>query len=111
MNWYIKVLQSYAVFSGRARRKEYWMFFLFNIIIAFVLGFIEGMLGGKGIVGNIYSLAVMIPGIAVGVRRMHDTDHSGWFLLIPLYNLILAVREGDTGDNRFGSDPKVESQG
>ena len=106
MNWYIKVLQSYAVFSGRARRKEYWMFFLFNIIIAIVLGLIEGMLGGKGIVGNIYSLVVLIPGIAVGVRRMHDTDHSGWFLLIPLYNLVLAVREGQSGDNRFGSDPK-----
>ena len=109
MNWYIKVLQSYAVFSGRARRKEYWMFFLFNIIIGFVLGLIEAMLGGPGIIGNLFTLAVLIPAIAVGVRRMHDTDHSGWFLLIPLYNLILAVREGDTGDNRFGSDPKVEN--
>ncbi len=82
------------------------MFILFNSIIAIVLGVSEGMLGGTGIISQIYNLAVLVPSICVGVRRMHDTDHSGWFLLIPFYNLILAVREGQRGDNRFGSDPK-----
>ena len=74
MNWYVEVLKKYAVFSGRARRKEYWMFFLFNIIIAFVLGFIEGLAGSSGLIGIFYTLAVLIPGIAVSVRRLHDTD-------------------------------------
>jgi len=83
------------------------MFVLFNIIITFALGFMEGVLGGPGIIALIYKLAVLVPAICVGVRRMHDTDHSGWFLLIPIYNLILAVREGQRGENRFGSDPKV----
>ena len=110
MNWYIEVLKKYAVFSGRARRKEYWMFFLINIIISFVLGFVEGLLGGQGIIGNIYSLAVLIPGIAVGVRRMHDADHSGWWLLFPIVNFVFAVTEGTRGDNRFGSDPKANTQ-
>ena len=107
MNWYLGVLKKYAVFSGRARRKEYWMFFLFNMIIAFVLGFVEGLMGGPGNVGNIYSLAVLVPGIAVGVRRMHDTDHSGWWLLLPIVNLVFACTEGTKGENRFGGDPKA----
>ena len=115
MNWYLEVLKKYAVFSGRARRKEYWMFFLFNLIIAFVLGFIEGIVGiamesGQSVLATIYQLAVLIPSIAVGVRRMHDTDHSGWWLLVPIVNLVFAVREGTRGDNRFGSDPKAISQ-
>lgn len=69
MNWYLKVLKQYADFSGRARRKEYWMFVLFNIIFAFVLGFIDGLIGsfspeaGIGVLGGLYSLAVFIPGL------------------------------------------------
>ncbi len=115
MNWYLQVLKKYAVFSGRARRKEYWMFFLFNLIIAFVLGFIEGIVGialesGQSVLSTIYQLAVLIPTIAVGVRRMHDTDHSGWWLLVPVANIVFAVSEGTRGDNRFGSDPKAISQ-
>ena len=69
------------------------------------IGFVEGMVGTT-FLGLIYSLAVLIPGIAVGVRRMHDVDKSGWFLLIPFYNLYLAVTEGTQGANRFGPDPK-----
>ena len=107
MNWYLEVLKKYAVFSGRARRKEYWMFFLFNLIIAFVLGFVEGLAGGPGVLGNLYALAVLIPGIAVGVRRMHDTDHSGWWLLLPIVNLVFLVQDSQQGDNRFGSNPKA----
>jgi uncharacterized membrane protein YhaH (DUF805 family) len=107
MNYYLKVLQNYATFGGRARRSEYWYFALFNVIIAFVLVFIGGMMGTT-VLSNIYSLAVLIPGIAVGVRRMHDVGKSGWFLLIPIYNLILACTEGTKGENKYGADPKAE---
>jgi uncharacterized membrane protein YhaH (DUF805 family) len=106
MKYYLKVLQNYATFSGRARRSEYWYFFLFNVIIAIVLGIVSGMMGTT-ILSNIYSLAVLIPGIAVGVRRMHDVGKSGWFLLIPIYNLILACTDGTQGDNEYGTDPKA----
>ena len=91
MNWYLMVLKNYATFNGRARRKEYWMFFLFNIIIAILLAVIEGIVGSPGIVGMLYSLAVLIPGIAVSVRRLHDTDRSGWWMLIALVPLIGAI--------------------
>ena len=105
MNYYLKVLKNYATFTGRARRSEYWYFFLFNVIISFVLGFIGGLMEIP-VIANIYSLAVLIPAIAVGVRRMHDVGKSGWFLLIPIYNFILAVTDGDTGSNEYGDDPK-----
>jgi uncharacterized membrane protein YhaH (DUF805 family) len=113
MNWYLEVLKKYAVFSGRARRQEYWMFFLFNLIITFVLGFIEGIVGGPGVMGLIYTLALLIPGIAVSVRRLHDTDRSGWWLLIAFVPFIGAialllffVQDGNSGQNEYGEDPK-----
>jgi uncharacterized membrane protein YhaH (DUF805 family) len=114
MNWYFEVLKKYAVFSGRARRKEYWMFVLFNLIIVFVLGLVIGLIenatnSNLSILVNIYQLAVLLPSIAVGVRRMHDTDHSGWWLLFPIVNLVFAVSEGTQGDNKYGSDPKAIS--
>lgn len=112
MNWYLKVLKQYAVFSGRARRKEYWMFFLFNFLISIALGFMEGLLGiarnnDQSVLSNIYSLAVLIPSIGVGIRRMHDTNRSGWWLLLPIVNLIFLAQDGQPGENRFGSDPKA----
>ena len=81
------------------------------MIIAFVLGLVEGVLGiaaemDRSILATIYQLAVMIPSIAVGVRRMHDTNHSGWWLLLPIVNLVFACTEGTQGDNGFGADPK-----
>ena len=107
MNNYIKVLQNYATFSGRARRKEYWMFVLFNVIVAFAFGFVCGLIGIPEI-ANLYTLAVLLPSIAVGVRRMHDVGKSGWYLLIPIYNFILAVTEGEKGENQYGTDPKAD---
>jgi len=83
MNWYLEALRKYAVFSGRARRKEYWFFTLFNVLISIILAFIDNMIGtfssetGVGLLGGVYSLAVLVPGLAVSVRRLHDTDHSG----------------------------------
>jgi uncharacterized membrane protein YhaH (DUF805 family) len=116
MNWYLEVLKKYAVFSGRARRKEYWMFFLFNVIILFVLGFVEGFAGSPGIVSMLYSLGVLIPSIAVSVRRLHDTDRSGWWLLIGLVPLIGAivllvymVQDSKLDENQYGSNPKTET--
>lgn len=112
MNWYIKVIQNYALFSGRARRKEYWMFFLFNVIISMVFTIIDQIVFGlyqPQWLSNLYSLAVLVPSLAVAVRRMHDVGKSGWYILIPIYNLILAVTEGDNGPNEYGEDPKNET--
>ena len=101
------VFENYANFSGRARRQEYWMFFLVNIIISFVLGFVTGLISPSlVIIANVYSLAVLLPGIAVGVRRMHDVGKSGWFIIIPFYNLYLCSIEGEKGPNQYGADPK-----
>jgi len=114
LNWYLEVLKQYAVFSGRARRKEYWMFVLFSTIIDLVLGVIEGLAGGPGILASIYSLAVLIPSIAVSVRRLHDTDRSGWWLLIVLIPLIGAivllvfmVQDSQSSGNQYGPNPKA----
>ena len=89
MNWYIEVLKKYAVFSGRARRREYWMFVLFNVIIAVVLTMIEGIAdpdseSSRSTLATLYGLAVLIPSLAVSVRRLHDTGRSGWWLLLAL---------------------------
>ena len=105
MNYYFKVLKNYATFTGRARRSEYWYFFLFNITASFLVGIIGGLTDNL-FLGNIYSLLILLPSIAVGVRRMHDVGKSGWFILIPIYNLVLAVTEGDKGANEYGEDPK-----
>ena len=106
MNYYLKVLQNYATFGGRARRSEYWYFILFNVIISFGLGSVGGLMQVNWIY-NIYTLAVLIPSIAVAVRRMHDVGKSGWFALVPIYNLILACTNGVQGDNEYGADPKA----
>jgi uncharacterized membrane protein YhaH (DUF805 family) len=93
MNYYLNVLKNYATFSGRARRSEYWYFILFNSIIAFAIGFVSGLLR-INMLSIIYTLFILIPSIAVAVRRMHDVGKSGWFLLIPIYNFVLACTEG-----------------
>ena len=114
MNWYLEPLKKYAVFSGRARRKEYWMFILFNMVIVFVLGLIEGFAGSPGVLGGIYGLAVLIPTIAVFVRRLHDTNRSGWWWLIsfiPLIGavvlLVFMVQDSQPGENQYGPNPKA----
>jgi uncharacterized membrane protein YhaH (DUF805 family) len=116
MNWYLEVLMKYATFNGRARRTEYWMFFLFNLIIGLVLWFTESLVGGPGVLYSLYTLAVLIPGIAVSVRRLHDTGRSGWWLLILLIPLIGAIvllvfmaQDGTPGQNQHGANPKEEN--
>lgn len=123
MNYYLSVLKKYAVFSGRAQRAEYWYFVLFNLIISIVLGIIDGVIGSGtetsiGILGGIYSLAILIPGLAVSVRRLHDTNHSGWWLfisLIPLIGaivlLVFMVRDSQSDQNQYGPNPKGVTTG
>src|SRR5688572_21378831 len=108
MNYYLKALQNYATFSGRATRSEYWYFVLFNIIISIIISVI-GAAMKMSLLSNIYSLLVLIPGLAVGVRRMHDVGRSGWYLLIPIYSLILCCEAGESGENDYGPDPQEEN--
>jgi uncharacterized membrane protein YhaH (DUF805 family) len=114
MSWYMQVLKKYAVFAGRARRKEFWMFFLVYLIIVVVLMIIESILGLPGILSGIYSLALLIPSIAVTVRRLHDTGRTGWWWwigLVPVIGIIVLLvfmaLEGEPGPNQYGPDPKA----
>jgi uncharacterized membrane protein YhaH (DUF805 family) len=106
MNYFLEVLKKYAVFSGRARRSEYWNFVLFNTLIYIALAILGTVFIHNEILSTLYNLAVLVPSIAVGVRRMHDVNKSGWFLIIPIYNLVLACTDGTTGTNEYGQDPK-----
>ena len=89
MNWYLTVLQKYFVFSGRARRSEYWYFILFHYLILIAFGLI-GNLVKMPLLSSLYTLVIIIPSISAIVRRMHDVGKSGWFCFIPIYNIILA---------------------
>jgi uncharacterized membrane protein YhaH (DUF805 family) len=146
MDWMLMPLRRYAEFSGRSRRKEYWMYVLMLVIVGFVLGLVEGLVGLTGMVGPygplsaLFLLGTFIPSLAVGIRRLHDTDRSGWWMLLGIVpyglsiimllsgNLVLAgtlamvalvcaivllvfmVLEGTKGPNRFGADPKSGDQ-
>lgn len=133
MNWMLMPVRRYADFSGRSRRKEYWSFFLFNMLLAaavwtlLLLTFLAGMsesammavMTPVFLLYGIAVLALLIPGIAVTVRRLHDTDRSGWSLLlgfIPIVGAIMLLifycTEGTRGPNRYGPDPKAgDSEG
>ena len=119
MKWYLKCLKQYANFEGRARRKEYWMFFLFNFVFALVAVALDNLLGtsnpevGIGVVYGLYVLLVLVPGIAVTVRRLHDIGKSGWMILValiplvgPIWLLVLTVTNSDQGQNQYGENPK-----
>ena len=124
MNWYFEVWRKYAVFSGRARRKELWLFVLFNGLVFYALLFID-VFGGFaihaddtffiGVFGTSYQLAVIIPALAVAVRRLHDTGRSGWWLLLGLIPIIGAIAllviymlDSQEGENKYGPNPKEE---
>jgi len=118
MEWYLGVLKQYAVFNGRSRRSEFWWFVLFNIIISIVLAIVDRMTGtmgdrGYGLLGSLYALAVLLPSIGVAIRRLHDTNRSGWWLLlcfIPIIGFIVLIVfyciDSDPGDNQYGPNPK-----
>ena len=123
MEWYLKVMRdNYANFNGRARRKEYWMFTLFTLLFALLVGIVIGILSAvgetaviiAGILAVVWYFAHLVPGLAVTVRRLHDTGKSGWFYLFALIPyigsliiFIFTVIEGDKGDNKYGPDPKA----
>jgi len=129
MQWYLKVLKQYADFNGRARRTEFWMFTLFSVIASIVLALVDTLIGtatfvgsgsafvySPGLLGGLYALAVLIPSLAVTVRRLHDQDKSGWFILLGLIPfvggiivLVFMCLEGTQGPNRYGPDPKQEA--
>jgi uncharacterized membrane protein YhaH (DUF805 family) len=117
---YIEVMRKYAVFSGRAQRQEYWMFVLFNVIIVLFLGIIDEMAdsdfeSSRSTLTTLYVLATLIPFLAVGVRRLHDTGRSGWWMLIgviPIIGaivlLIFIIQDSQLMDNQYGPNPKRE---
>ena len=120
LDYMMAPLKRYADFSGRARRMEYWMFWVLNIIVSVVAAIIDLVLGTSTIIGGaagaasaLAGLALLIPGLAVTVRRLHDTDKSGWWffiILIPLIGFIVLLvfmfQSGASGDNKYGSNPK-----
>ena len=120
MNWFLVVLKKYATFSGRAQRAEYWWFYLISTLIIIGLSLIDQATGtldeetGMGLLTTLYSLAILIPSIAVGVRRLHDTGRSGWWLLIGLIPVIgsivlivFFVLDSEPGENAYGANPKA----
>lgn len=122
MNWYLEAMKKYAVFNGRSRRKEYWYFFLFNIIISIILRFIDVVIGsfsveaGMGLFGSVYILAVLVPWMAVMVRRLHDVDLSGWWMLLGVFPYIGAIvllvfmtQDSNPDENQYGENPKREA--
>jgi len=119
MNWYLKCLKQYADFNGRARRKEYWMFTLLNMIFALLALIIDNVVGtaspelGYGVFYVLYALAMFIPGLSVSVRRLHDIGKSGWMVLIALipiigtiWILVLMVTDSHPEENEYGQNPK-----
>ena len=114
MDYFMAALKKYATFEGRARRKEYWFFVLFYFVIAVVISVVEGMLGTGGLLAGLFALGMLLPNLAVTVRRLHDTDRSGWWILINLVpligwivSLVFMCTAGTAGSNRFGADPKA----
>ncbi|MEH6939434.1 DUF805 domain-containing protein [Bacillus sp. JJ664] len=113
MEWYLKVLKNYVGFEGRARRKEYWMFNLFNVIAIILLSFIESFTGISPVLSGVYSVAVFLPSLAVGARRLHDIGKSAWWLLIGLIPiigglvlLVFTLLKSEDHDNKYGPNPK-----
>lgn len=114
MNYYLDAWRKFATFSGRARRSEYWMFYLFNTIAPMVLAMVELVLGTMFILTMIYMLAAFIPGLSVTVRRLHDIGKSGWWMLINFVPVIgffvflfFMFQDSQHGDNEYGPNPKM----
>ena len=122
MNWYLEALIKYANFKGRARRKEYWLFTLFNFLISFILLIVDSLIGSQGVLFILYFLATLLPNLAVTVRRLHDIGKSGWWILISIIPIIGGIvlvifmctdsQSGNsfddtTGRNQYGGNPKL----
>ncbi len=110
LNYYTNVLKQYAVFSGRLSRKGYWMFVLINLIVYVVLYTLESLINTQGILVFVYMLAILLPSLGAAIRRMHDTNKSGWWLLVSfipfvggIVTIVLLAMAGTPGDNNYGS--------
>lgn len=121
MQWFLKALKQYATFSGRAQRSEYWFFGLFYLIAFIVLAIIDSITGtlspemGMGLLSGLFALGLLLPSLAVTVRRLHDTSRSGWWLLIAFVPLIGGIvlivfmaMDSTPGENAYGPNPKGE---
>ena len=119
MKWYIEAITNYVNFKGRARRKAYWMFVLVNLIIVMLLNLLDGVFditvgaSGVGLISFVYSLLVFLPGLALSVRRLHDTGRSGWWILINIVPfvgfiifIVLLCQDSYYGENQYGPCPK-----
>jgi uncharacterized membrane protein YhaH (DUF805 family) len=119
MNWYLAAIKKYAVFSGRARRSEYWYFVLFNFIGFILLLKVAELINNDGsfVVMSLFTIGLFLPGLAVAVRRLHDIGKSGWFLLIwfipfgGIWLIVSLATEGVKGSNEYGPDPKNPDSG
>jgi uncharacterized membrane protein YhaH (DUF805 family) len=118
MHWYLEVLKKYALFTGRARRTEFWHFCLFSLAIGIALAMVDSIVRkltglGWNLLGPLYGVAVLVPGVAVSIRRLHDTNRSGWWLLlglVPLVGLVLLiflVEDSMASSNKYGTNPKL----
>jgi uncharacterized membrane protein YhaH (DUF805 family) len=123
MEWYLKAIRNYANFKGRAQRKEYWFYVLFYVLFAILVALVENFLGlsdlsdpesGTGPLYLVYTLAFLLPSIAVAIRRLHDTGRTGWWLLLAFVPLIGAIVllvfycfDSQPGDNEYGPNPKA----
>ncbi|WP_030712736.1 DUF805 domain-containing protein [Streptomyces sp. NRRL F-2580] len=114
MNYYVDVLKKYTVFSGRARRQEYWMFFLFNVAALIVVSILDAVIGTSPWLYALYALGTFLPNLAVTVRRLHDTDKSGWWVLISfvplvgfIWLIVLLATAGNDQPNQYGPNPKA----
>ncbi|MFE0579254.1 MULTISPECIES: DUF805 domain-containing protein [unclassified Streptomyces] len=114
MNYYLDVLKKYADFSGRARRQEYWMFFLFQLAALIIVSILDAVLGTSPWLYMLYALGTLLPNLGVTVRRLHDTGKSGWWVLISfvplvgfIWLIVLLATAGQQQPNEYGQDPKV----
>ena len=108
----VETLKKYMVFDGRATRREYWSFVLISVSLTIVASILDTVVLGVsqssylgGPIEGVYSIAVLLPSIGVSIRRNHDVGKSGWFVLVPIYNIYLALKPGDKGENSYGPDP------
>ena len=120
MKWYLEALKKYAVFRGRATGAEYWYFSLVNFLVSIALLAMDNIIGsfdptmGMGLLSTSYGLAVTIPGLALTTRRLHDINKSAWWCLFafipilgPVVLLFFAVQASNSGENKYGLNPKV----
>lgn len=113
VNYYLDVLKNYVGFRGRARRAEFWWFTLVTEIIGLLLSVVDDAISDHGIVGDLYTLATLLPGLAVTFRRLHDSDRSAWWILfgiIPIIGwitlIVLLCQDSTPGPNKYGPNPK-----